>query len=86
MDKLYSSKFSSQGGQGRNIPTGLSPAPRDSMQYSDYNSPGIESVDQNESGEDFSNNTALPVRQHHNKLEVLLFLSVLPEYKMKGHR
>ena len=67
-NKFYSSKFSASSKlhTGEGIGVTYSPARDD-----DYNQPGVEIVDPYQEDEDiFQNSASLPVRQHHQKLEV----------------
>lgn len=71
----FSSKFSSGGKQNLGIGVTFSP----SRDEDNYNQSGVEIVDpyQEESEDPFLNSAGLPVRQHHNKLEVSICFSIL---------
>lgn len=82
---MYSSKFSPGGNQTRQSGAGLSPT-RENLRFDDnYSQPGVEIVDPNQEDDDpFQNTMNLPVRQHHNKLEVFIlratFLIIIQGY------
>ena len=69
MDKLLASKFSS--GVSPTRTGGLSVAPGNTNQSDYYSQPGVEIADLDDQLEDpFQNTINLPVRQHHDRLEV----------------